>query len=174
MSPGKDFETEFLVARHGSRRTRALVAVDARLRICTHQREGRDVIPAVGRYSILVEFLKPPENIAMRRSCTAVLDRAVFRGGDTGSPQLEAAHKIYEELLAAGADALLDDRDLRPGVKFKDADLIGVPYRINAGRKMTEGLAEVVERKARQLTEVRVEKIVERWMDATRSTAAPS
>jgi prolyl-tRNA synthetase len=76
--------------------------------------------------------------------------------------QLEAAHKVYEGLLAAGADALLDDRDLRPGVKFKDADLIGVPYRINIGRKMAEGVVEMVERQSRQLTEVRVESIVER------------
>ena len=79
--------------------------------------------------------------------------------------QLEAAHKIYEDLLAAGADALLDDRDLRPGVKFKDADLIGVPHRINVGRKMAEGLVEMVERKSRQLTEVGVENIVEQWRD---------
>jgi prolyl-tRNA synthetase len=81
---------------------------------------------------------------------------------------LEAAHEIYQELLGAGADALLDDRDLRPGVKFKDADLIGVPYRINVGRKMGEGVVEFVERKSRQLTEVRVEKVVEVWRDVAR------
>jgi prolyl-tRNA synthetase len=62
----------------------------------------------------------------------------------------------------------------RPGVKFKDADLIGVPYRINVGRKMAEGVVEMVERKSRQLTEVRVERIAERWTAAIRSTAAPS
>jgi prolyl-tRNA synthetase len=59
-------------------------------------------------------------------------------------------------------------------VKFKDADLIGVPYRINVGRKMAEGVVEMVERKSRQLTEVRVERIAERWTAAIRSTAAPS
>ena len=41
---------------------------------------------------------------------------------------------------------LLDDRDERPGVKFKDADLVGIPYRINVGKKLAEGLVEVVTR----------------------------
>ena len=47
----------------------------------------------------------------------------------------EVADKIYEELLAAGIDVILDDRDERPGVKFKDADLIGYPIRIVVGDK---------------------------------------
>jgi prolyl-tRNA synthetase len=75
--------------------------------------------------------------------------------------QLEAARKIHAELLEAGIEALLDDRDLRPGVKFKDADLIGIPYRINVGKKMAEGLVEVVERRSRRMTEAPAEKIAE-------------
>ena len=47
-----------------------------------------------------------------------------------------AAEEIYRECRKAGLDALLDDRDERPGVKFKDADLIGVPYRITVGKKL--------------------------------------
>jgi prolyl-tRNA synthetase len=74
---------------------------------------------------------------------------------------LEAARKIHAELLEAGIEALLDDRDLRPGVKFKDADLIGIPYRINVGKKMAEGLVEVVERRSRRMTEAPAEKIAE-------------
>jgi len=54
--------------------------------------------------------------------------------------RLNAARQIYHRLLAEGHDALLDDRDARPGVKFKDADLIGIPYRINVGKKLAEGL----------------------------------
>ncbi len=46
----------------------------------------------------------------------------------------------------AGIDVLLDDRDERPGVKFKDADLVGIPYRINVGKKLAEGMIEVVTR----------------------------
>ena len=68
--------------------------------------------------------------------------------------RLEAAREIYRRLLEAGHDALLDDRDARPGVKFKDADLIGVPYRINVGKKLAEGLVEVIERRSRKLTDV--------------------
>jgi prolyl-tRNA synthetase len=68
--------------------------------------------------------------------------------------RLEAAREIYQRLLGEGHDALLDDRDARPGVKFKDADLIGIPYRINVGKKLAEGLVEVVERRSRKLTDV--------------------
>lgn len=68
--------------------------------------------------------------------------------------RLEAAREIYQRLLGAGHDALLDDRDARPGVKFKDADLIGIPYRINVGKKLAEGLVEVVERLSRKSTGV--------------------
>ena len=52
---------------------------------------------------------------------------------------MAAAVKVYEGLRANGVEVLLDDRDERPGVKFKDADLIGIPYRVVLGKK---GLAE--------------------------------
>jgi prolyl-tRNA synthetase len=68
--------------------------------------------------------------------------------------RLEAAREIYQRLLGAGHDALLDDRDARPGVKFKDADLIGIPYRINVGKKLAEGVVELIERRSRQSTDV--------------------
>jgi prolyl-tRNA synthetase len=70
----------------------------------------------------------------------------------------EAQHKAAQELYAAakasGLDALLDDRDERPGVKFKDADLIGIPYRITVGKKLAQGVVEVVERRGRQTSDV--------------------
>jgi prolyl-tRNA synthetase len=59
---------------------------------------------------------------------------------------LAAGEKIAAELEAAGVDVLLDDRDERAGVKFKDAELIGVPFRINIGRKLAEGMVELVDR----------------------------
>ncbi len=59
----------------------------------------------------------------------------------------EAAEKIYEELLAAGVEVLLDDRDERPGIKFKDADLIGIPLRVTVGaRTLKEGNVELKQR----------------------------
>jgi prolyl-tRNA synthetase len=59
---------------------------------------------------------------------------------------LTAGEKVAAALDAAGVDTLLDDRDERAGVKFKDAELIGVPYRINIGKKLAEGLVELVDR----------------------------
>ena len=58
----------------------------------------------------------------------------------------DAGEKIAAELEAAGLDVLLDDRDERAGVKFKDADLVGIPYRINVGKKIASGLVELVTR----------------------------
>ncbi|HLK92727.1 MAG TPA: proline--tRNA ligase [Polyangia bacterium] len=72
---------------------------------------------------------------------------------------LQTAQKVYEELTAAGVDVLYDDRDERAGVKFKDADLIGIPFRIAVGKK---GVAEgIVELKRRSGAEVRKVKIDE-------------
>ena len=53
-----------------------------------------------------------------------------------------AAEKIYRELMAAGVEVLQDDRDERPGVKFKDADLLGIPVRITVGKRAPEGIVE--------------------------------
>jgi prolyl-tRNA synthetase len=71
--------------------------------------------------------------------------------------QCKAARDLYSACLALGLDALLDDRDERPGVKFKDADLIGVPYRITVGKKLVQGKVEVVNRRTRAMTEVAVQ-----------------
>jgi prolyl-tRNA synthetase len=70
--------------------------------------------------------------------------------------QFAAAERIYEECKAAGLDALIDDRDERPGVKFKDADLIGVPWRITVGKKIAGGVVEIVERKTKVVVDVPV------------------
>jgi prolyl-tRNA synthetase len=59
---------------------------------------------------------------------------------------LAAGERLAADLDAAGIDVLLDDRDERAGVKFKDAELIGVPYRLNVGKKLAEGSVELVDR----------------------------
>jgi len=60
----------------------------------------------------------------------------------------EAGERIYEALVGAGIDAILDDRDERPGVKFKDADLVGIPYRVTVGpRGVADGQVEVRRRR---------------------------
>jgi prolyl-tRNA synthetase len=168
VTPGEDFEAEFLDLRDkGGGELGRLLRLSAHLpdlRVTTE--EGRDVTPAVGRYSIHLERILEVVAELHRDEDGLALPPSIAPFSVVVTPvhptQLEAANKIYEELRAAGADALLDDRDLRPGVKFKDADLIGVPYRINVGRKMAEGVVEMVERKSRQMTEVGSETIVER------------
>jgi prolyl-tRNA synthetase len=60
----------------------------------------------------------------------------------------ETGEKLAADLESAGFDVLLDDRDERAGVKFKDADLVGIPYRINVGKKAVEGKVELVDRSA--------------------------
>jgi prolyl-tRNA synthetase len=74
----------------------------------------------------------------------------------------DAAEGVYRACLDAGLDALYDDRDERAGVKFKDADLIGVPYRINVGKRMAEGVVELVERKTKRVEDVPAAEAAER------------
>jgi prolyl-tRNA synthetase len=71
---------------------------------------------------------------------------------------VEAATTIYEGLRAQGVEALLDDRDERPGVKFKDADLLGVPVRLTIGKKSLENGG--VELKLRRTKGPRANEIV--------------
>jgi prolyl-tRNA synthetase len=74
---------------------------------------------------------------------------------------LEAGETIARQLTAAGFDVLLDDRDERAGVKFKDADLIGVPFRIAIGKKLAEGNVELLNRLTNQTTDVPVSSVVD-------------
>lgn len=78
----------------------------------------------------------------------------------TKSDQVEAGERLYQELNAAGIETLLDDRNERAGVKFKDADLIGIPYRIVTGKSLKDGKVEVVERSTQQRQEIAVEVVV--------------
>ena len=71
-----------------------------------------------------------------------------------------AAGKIYEELQKAGVEVILDDRDERPGVKFKDADLIGIPVRITVGKRAGEGIVEYKLRRDAEKSEITVEKAI--------------
>ena len=75
--------------------------------------------------------------------------------------QMSTAEKIYEDLLKSGVEVVLDDRDERAGVKFKDADLIGFPYRITAGKTLTEGLVECKIRETGEVMKLTPEKAVE-------------
>jgi len=72
-----------------------------------------------------------------------------------------AAEKLYGEMRSQAMDVLFDDREERPGVKFKDADLIGVPYRVTLGkRKFERGLAEIFQRSTKQIRDVKLADVV--------------
>ncbi|HBW57568.1 MAG TPA: proline--tRNA ligase, partial [Oscillatoriales bacterium UBA8482] len=73
--------------------------------------------------------------------------------------QMEIAEKLYTELNQAGIETLLDDRNERAGVKFKDADLIGIPYRIVTGRSIKSGKVELLERASHNAQEIAIEDV---------------
>ncbi len=75
--------------------------------------------------------------------------------------QVAIAENLYRRLQAQGIDVLLDDRDERPGVKFKDSDLIGLPLRITVGKRASEGIVEFKVRKTGESVELSVEKAFE-------------
>ncbi len=83
--------------------------------------------------------------------------------------QIAVAEKLYTELNQAGVETLLDDRDERAGVKFKDADLIGIPFRLVTGRAIANGKVEVVKRATRESQEIAIEEVVntlQQWIKA--------
>ncbi|MEB3173089.1 MAG: proline--tRNA ligase [Cyanobacteriota bacterium] len=80
-------------------------------------------------------------------------------GDDPAQGQL--AESLYQQLLDAGIDALLDDRSERAGVKFKDADLIGIPWRVVVGRGAANGQIELVQRQNRNSKEIAAASLLE-------------
>ncbi|MBW4543354.1 MAG: proline--tRNA ligase [Symplocastrum torsivum CPER-KK1] len=82
--------------------------------------------------------------------------------------QMAAAQKLYTQLNEAGIETLFDDRNERAGVKFKDADLIGIPYRIVTGRSLKEGKVEVVERATKKSQDIAIDEVMptlKQWID---------
>ncbi|MCM8758576.1 MAG: proline--tRNA ligase [Candidatus Omnitrophica bacterium] len=75
--------------------------------------------------------------------------------------QVEIANNLYDELRTEKIDVLFDDREESAGVKFADADLLGIPYRITLGRKLTQGKIEILERKTQKKYDVEIGKVKE-------------
>ena len=83
--------------------------------------------------------------------------------------QVNAAETLYADLNAAGIETLLDDRKERAGVKFKDADLVGIPFRIVTGRSLKEGKVEVVKRATHDSEDIALKDVVptlRQWIEA--------
>jgi prolyl-tRNA synthetase len=128
---------------------------------------GKEVTPIMGSYGIGIE-----------RILTAAIEQSNDKNGfwlpasiapftvvvtvtNMTDPLLAGTgEKLAAELEAAGLDVLLDDRDERAGVKFKDADLVGIPYRINVGKKAAEGKVELVTRTTSTSVDVALADVV--------------
>jgi prolyl-tRNA synthetase len=74
----------------------------------------------------------------------------------------ETGEALYKDLQRAGLEVLLDDRDERAGVKFKDADLIGIPYRLTVGKKAADGIVELFDRRAKSSEDIKLNEVVSR------------
>jgi prolyl-tRNA synthetase len=127
---------------------------------------GKEVTPIMGSYGIGIERIltcaielyhdKDGMSLPAAIAPFSVVITPVNFADET---QRSAALELYAQCKRAGIDALLDDRDERPGVKFKDADLIGIPFRITVGRKIGEGKVEFVERRTKQSSEVALDEV---------------
>jgi prolyl-tRNA synthetase len=125
--------------------------------------DGKEVTPIMGSYGIgierilsaAIELFHDKDGMILPKTI-APFQVVVTPANNSDPAQMEAARNIYKNCLSLGLDALLDDRDERPGVKFKDADLIGIPFRVTVGKKLGSGLVELVERKTRQSVDVAV------------------
>jgi len=120
----------------------------SRLRVQT----GRLFLDSI--LSAAVEQHHDPDGIALPAAIAPFA--AVITPVANEEAQQRAARDLYDALCAMGIDVLLDDRDERPGVKFKDADLIGVPFRVTFGKKLAQGLVEIRNRRARASEDVPV------------------
>jgi prolyl-tRNA synthetase len=125
---------------------------------------GEDITPIMGSYGIGIERILccaiEQSNDALGMylpPSIAPFTVIVTPINNTDATLREAAERIARECEALGIDVLYDDRDERPGVKFKDADLIGVPFRITiGGKKLALGLVELYDRRSRATREVAV------------------
>jgi prolyl-tRNA synthetase len=114
---------------------------------------GKEVAPIMGSYGIgieriltaAVEQFHDDKGFWLPQSI-APFDVVVTVTNTTDANLVAVGEKIAADLEAAGLDVLLDDRDERAGVKFKDADLVGIPYRVNVGKKSVDGKVELVTR----------------------------
>jgi len=129
--------------------------------------EGKEVPIVMGSYGIGVERIitaaveqqHDDDGIIWPKSLTPF--DVIVTVTNVKSEELRAAgEKLYEELERAGLAVLLDDRDERAGVKFKDADLIGIPYRITLGKKIGDGLVELFDRRAKTSTDLKLADVV--------------
>jgi len=128
---------------------------------------GKEVTPIMGSYGIGIERIltaaieqSNDKNGFWLPASIAPFTVVVTVTNVSDAALAEAGEKLAAELEAAGLDVLLDDRDERAGVKFKDADLVGIPYRINVGKKVAGGFVELVRRSTSTSVDVALQDVV--------------
>jgi prolyl-tRNA synthetase len=190
LTPGKDFPATAYVDLRAVKAGEACPSCGAPLRIDTAveighifklgyrytesmgvrvlDKNGKEVMPIMGCYGIGIERIltaaveqSNDENGFWLPPSIAPFQVVVSPTNVKEESLLTAAVDIATRLEAAGFDVILDDRDERPGVKFKDADLVGIPFRITVGKKVTEGTVEVVMRSTREVCDVTISAVVE-------------
>ena len=128
---------------------------------------GKEVMPIMGSYGIGIERIltaaieqSNDKNGFWLPASIAPFTVVVTVTNVSDAFLAETGEKLAAELDAAGIDVLFDDRDERAGVKFKDADLVGIPYRINVGKKAADGLVELVTRASATSVDVALSEVV--------------
>ena len=139
-------------------------------------RNGKEIMPIMGCYGIGIERILTAaieqgndENGFWLPAQIAPFEIVVTPTNVNDEKIRAAAEDIAGRLEAAGYQVLLDDRDERPGVKFKDADLVGIPFRVTVGKKVTEDTVEVVRRSTRQIDDASIPAITEYFEKNLRS-----
>jgi len=140
-------------------------------------KNGKEVMPIMGSYGIGIERILTAaveqcndENGFWLPAAIAPFDVVVSPVNVKDESIQKAALDIATRLEAAGFDVILDDRDERPGVKFKDADLVGIPFRVTVGKKVTEGTVEIVLRSTREVRDATLSEVENQLKELIRGT----
>jgi len=130
---------------------------------------GKEVTPIMGSYGIGLERIltaaieqNHDDRGMMLPASIAPFEAIITPVNLKNDDQRVAAESLYEDCRRRGIDIVLDDRSERAGVKFSDAELVGIPYRLTVGKKISDGVVELVVRSTRQTTDVRLEVASER------------
>ncbi|MBI4465280.1 MAG: proline--tRNA ligase, partial [Acidobacteria bacterium] len=131
-------------------------------------RDGKEVTLWMGSYGIGIERIlaaaveqNHDANGMILPPSIAPFSLVVVPVNAADPEQVAVAEEVYEQARNMSLDTILDDRPERAGVKFKDADLIGIPFRITVGRKVTSGMVEVLDRSTRQTADVKIDSVIE-------------
>ena len=187
VTPGRDFQTRFvdvrevqdgdldIVSGQPVRRVKAIEVghifklgykYSESMGLSVLDESGKAVTPIMGSYGIGIERILTGAIEQNHDDSGMVLPVSIAPFQVVVTPvnvkhdeQRETAEALHGDLCAAGVDALLDDRLLRAGAKFKDAELIGIPFRVTVGRKLSDGLVEVSDRKTGVSFDATIEEI---------------